>query len=207
MLIKRIINRTQIILNDYYIDLIVQKRLIGNRNFESINPNKITKWQSTSYDAIKKIFFIEPLVKLNDSDIIIDVGCGDAKLFNYFLYRGLTNKMVGYEINKNKCVDTVKGLKRFKNVLIIDQDIFDDFPKYANIFYLFNPFHNELIIKFIDEIKKIKSKELIIIYNNPIHINSFDTTIFSIQIIPLQQYKHGDGKVAIIKFLKPNFSI
>ena len=207
MLINRIVNRIKIVLNDYYIDLIVQKRLIGNRKFESIDPSKITKWQSTSYDAIKRIFFIEPLVELNDSDIIIDVGCGDAKLFTYLLYKGLTNEMIGYEINKKKCVDTVLGLKRFKNVLIIDQDIFDDFPVHATIFYLFNPFHNELVLKFIDEIKRIKNKELVIIYNNPIHINSIDTTIFSIQIIPLQQYKHGDGKVAIIKSLKPNFSI
>jgi hypothetical protein len=200
---KRIVNRVAIILRDLYIDFAIQKRLIGNKTIKSINPDRgISKWQNTSYDALNHMLLESGRFKIKPNDVIIDVGCADGKPFNILLYHGVKNMMIGYEINVVRALKVKQSLKNYPNVHIICDDIFEDFPTTGTIFYLFNPFGEELMKKFVQNIFSLKSLNPIVVYNNPLHADLFNGEIFDTEIIPFQQYRFGDGKYAIIKFKK-----
>jgi hypothetical protein len=200
-LVKRIINRSSIIIKDYYIDLSIQKRFIGDRRINSTDPESgVHQWHSTSYDAIDKIFCKNDNLSIKQDDVIIDVGCADGKVFNLLLYRGFKNKMIGYEINTKHGLETKKALKNYKNVQIICEDIFDNFPSNGSVFYLFNPFGEKMMGLFIENLIKIRSGNPIVIYNYPLLVHLFDPLIFNVSIIPLHQYRHAYGKYALIDF-------
>ncbi|MBS1533082.1 MAG: class I SAM-dependent methyltransferase [Bacteroidetes bacterium] len=200
-LVIRILNRVFIILRDYYIDLSVQGRLIGDRRIDSVDPEYgVHNWHSTTYDAVNDFFFKYKYVQINQDDVIADVGCGDGKLINFLLYKGLRNKMFGYEINAKEGAITKKSLGKYDNVTIICSDIFDDFPANVTLFYLFNPFDENLVSKFITHIVLTKASKPTIIYNNPVSVHLFSPEMFDVTIIKMHQYQHGDGKIAIIRF-------
>ncbi len=179
------------------IDLLTQRVFLAGQ-IPSIDNDKIIKTASTNYEELEVIFFEYNLPKEND--VIIDVGCGKGRVFNYLLYRGLKNKMIGYEINKAVADKTKKRLARFKNVEIRHENIFDDFPEVGNIFYLYNPFKEEMITAFRDQILKIAGRNPVILYNNPVYLEFFNNESFSVKLfeIPVTKYAYS-FKFAIIK--------
>jgi len=169
------------------IDLATQRTFLAGE-IPSIDKDNIIKTVSTNYEELEVIFF--EYSKLDENDIIIDVGCGKGRVFNYLLYKGLRNKMIGYEINSVVGEKTKKRLKRFKNVEIRCENIFDDFPKEGNIFYLYNPFKEAMITEFMQRILAVSDRNPVILYNNPIHLEIFNNGNFSCQLfeIPVSRY-------------------
>jgi len=173
--VSRALNRLFIICKDFYIDLYIQRRLISDRPVNSVAPESgINRWQNTSYDSFNAIFFKHKYVTVKPGDIIIDVGCADGKLFNCLLYKGLKNRVLGYEINKAAGLKTKNNLLKYSNVEIILEDIFDSFPADATLFYLFNPFDEKMMLRFIENIKKISCNKPTIVYNYPLFAHLFD---------------------------------
>lgn len=78
------------------IDLAIQRTFLAGE-IPSIDNSKIIKTVSSNYEELEVIFFEK--LSLSANDVIIDVGCGKGRVFNYLLYKGLKNKMLGYEIN------------------------------------------------------------------------------------------------------------
>lgn len=152
------------------IDMLMQGTFLAG-DVPSIDNDKLLKTASTNYEEVEIIFF--KVLPLTNSNTIVDVGCGKGRVFNYLLYKGLKNKMIGYEINTLVADKTKKRLSKYKNVEILSDDIFNDFPKEGDIFYLYNPFKEEMMREFMSEILKIKDRNPIIIYNTPILINLF----------------------------------
>lgn len=183
-----------------YIDLIVQRKFVGGR-VESIDGRKMI-WDSvsTGYNQIKIIFF--NYFTISESDVIVDVGCGKGRVFNYLLYKGIKNRMLGYEIN-NVVADKLKSnLKRFENVEIHSENIFENFPVNANIFYLFNPFKQEMMLEFKEQIWSIKKNNPVILYYNPTCIDTFYDERFTVELKSLSINHFGaDYKLAIIRLV------
>ena len=110
-------------------------------------------------------------MKISSNDNILDVGCakGSAlKIFVKFPFK----KIHGLELSKmltKICTNNFRVLKINKiKVHNIDATEFKSYGDY-NFFYLYNPFPEVIMIKFIDCLKKqIKNKKITIIYNNPI---------------------------------------
>src|SRR3990167_665022 len=46
--------------------------------------------QSSDYDALSKMF---SEITIREDDVIVDIGCGRGRLFNYLLYRRFKNKL------------------------------------------------------------------------------------------------------------------
>ncbi len=182
------------------IDLSIQKTFLAG-GVPSIDNNNIIKTVSTNYEELEVIFFEH--LSLKDDDVIIDVGCGKGRVFNYLLYKGLKNKMIGYEINPAVGNKTQKRLSCFKNVEIRCENIFDDFPQQGNIFYLYNPFKEAMITAFMTQILKIADRDPVIIYNNPVHLDIFNKEHFSVEVFDIPVPKYGyDFKFAKIKIKK-----
>jgi SAM-dependent methyltransferase len=187
-------------LNRLKIDLLTQRTFLAG-GIPSIDDNHIIKTVSTNYEELEIIFFKH--LSLRESDVIIDVGCGKGRVFSYLLYKGLKNRMIGYEINPAVSVQTQKRLSRFKNIEIRLENIFDNFPISANIFYLYNPFKEAMVTAFMNEILKVAHNNPVIVYNNPVHLNIFDNGNFEYEFldIPVPGYDYS-FTCAIIRIKK-----
>ena len=175
MLKLRLLKLKRLIRN-VYIDISIQREFLGGI-IESIDGHvNIHATESTGYEQINNIFFNQ--YSISAKDIIVDVGCGKARVFNFLLYKGIRNQMIGYEINPLVGNKARKKLARFKNVKIISENIFDDFPSQANLFYLFNPFSKDLMEIFKESIWNIRIENPTILYFNAKFINVFDDDRF-----------------------------
>ena len=167
-------------LRNFCIDFMIQRDFLGGI-VESIDGGKeIIKTESTTYKNIKEIFF--ELYKIKASDVIIDIGCGKGRVFNYLLYKGVKNDLIGYEINEIVAVKTKKNLSRFKNVKIECKNIFDDFPISGNVFYLFNPFNENMTRQFKDQLLNLKGNDPIVFYFNPKWLEVFNEDLFTYEV-------------------------
>jgi hypothetical protein len=152
----------------------------------------------SGYKQLEIIFF--DFFTISENDVIVDVGCGKGRVFNYLLYKGLKNKMIGYEINELLAKKTKKNLSTYENIEIRGENILTDFPEQGNIFYLFNPFKERMTMEFRDEILKRKDRNPVILYYNPEQIHLFDNENFEcvVRDIPIRQHRNF-YQLAIIK--------
>ncbi|WP_374948430.1 class I SAM-dependent methyltransferase [Mucilaginibacter sp.] len=186
--------------NRFKIDILTQRKFLAGQ-IASIDNDHIIKTVSTNYEELEIMFFEHLTIK--PDDVIIDVGCGKGRVFSYLLYKGLKNKMIGYEINPVVGEETKKRLAKYKNIEITCINIFDEFPKEGNIFYLYNPFKEDMMSQFITDILKVTDRDPVIIYNNPIHLSLFDNGKFTYEYIdkPIPAYDYN-FQFAIIKIKK-----
>jgi SAM-dependent methyltransferase len=190
--------RTIETLRNFWIDLMIQHTFLGGRIVSIDGSKVIYDTVSTGYSAVKLIFLKYYAVREND--VIVDVGCGKGRVFNYLLYRGFKNRMIGYEINTEVAEKTKRNLGSYKNVEIISENIFDRFPKDANLFYLFNPFNHTLMQEFKGHILEMKDKDPVILYYNPTCLHVFDDDRFVYELTDFSRLDLGvPHKLAIIR--------
>lgn len=160
------------------IDLSTQGTFLAGQ-IASIDSDNLIKTVSSNYEEVSIIFFEKYHIK--PDDVIYDVGCGKARVFSYLLYKGVKNKLIGYEINPVVGEETKKRLAKHKNVEIRLDNIFDDFPTEGNVFYMYNPFKDAMVREFRERILKLAHLDPVILYNNPVHLHIFDEETFDIQ--------------------------
>lgn len=119
--------------------------------------------QSIEYQELSHIF---DRVFLSSSDVIMDVGCGKGRLFNYLLQRGFEGKMIGVEIDEEVASFVAKRLKRYDNIEIITGNALDFISDRVDIYFMFNPFKDSMFQDFITQVEE-KQKKAHIIYFNP----------------------------------------
>lgn len=167
----------------------------------SIDNNNIIKTVSTNYEELEVMFFEK--FQLKPGDVVVDVGCGKGRVFGYLLYKGLKNKMIGYEINQEVAEKTKKRLARWKNVEIRSNNIFDDFPTEGNVFYLYHPFKEVMMTQFREELLKVADRDPVMLYNNPVHVDLFQNDKFNCEVfdiaIPKYDYTFKFAKITIKK--------
>jgi len=178
------------------IDLLTQRTFLAGQ-IPSIDNAHIIKTVSTNYEELDIIF--SDYLPLQPDDVIADVGCGKGRVFSYLLYKRKKNPMVGYEINGSVALKTQKRLSRYKNIEIRCENIFDNFPKKIDVFYLYNPFKEAMTSAFIEKVLQMPNAP-VIIYNNPIHLNLFTSDKFTCQLfdIPVKKYNYN-FKFAMIR--------
>lgn len=187
-------------LNRLKIDFSIQRTFLAG-DVPAIDHKNLIKTANSNYEELESIFFKHFSVK--PDDVIIDVGCGKGRVFNYLLYKGLKNKMIGYEINPMVGEKTRKRLARYKNVEIRCCNIFDDFPGEGNVFYLYHPFKEAMMRAFMNEVQKVAERKPVLLYNNPAHLNVVDTDKFICQVFdePVNAYGYT-FRFAIIRVKK-----
>lgn len=171
-----------------FIDFLIQRRLLRGI-IRSKNLDKgIKDVTNSSYEVIKFAF---DQIEITSNDVIVDVGCGKGRVFNYLLYSGKRNKMIGVEYVHEVANGTARHLKRFDNVEVRAGDIFDNYPYEGTVFYMFNPFDEQLTKKFAMEILKCDKKDKVrMFYFLPVNGSVF-TENPNFQCIPLSV---GDSK-------------
>jgi SAM-dependent methyltransferase len=101
---------------------------------------------NTDYAAMPKIF----RNKIKNRDVLVDIGCGKGRVINWWLSRGLGNKIVGIEFDERIAGQTRKRLRGYKNVTIITGDALKLLPEGGTIFYMFNPFSGRWVTELRD---------------------------------------------------------
>jgi SAM-dependent methyltransferase len=115
-------------------------------------------------------------VKIQESDFLVDVGCGKGRVINYWLHMGCKNRIVGVELNERVADRTRERLKGYPNVTIITGNILERIPPGASFFFLYNPFGESVMKQFNAVLSQdvCPAPDLRIVYYNCIHRDVFD---------------------------------
>ena len=129
--------------------------------------------QSTHYWQLMKLFREVPI---NESDILVDVGCGKGRVINSWLHLGYGNRIIGVELNHAVAEWTRERLKAYPNVNVITGSILDHTPPHASFFFLYNPFGQGVMEKFKGCLRETSRNrpDLRVLYHNCVHRSVFD---------------------------------
>lgn len=122
----------------------------------------------SSYHILRQIF---DQVPISADDVLVDVGCGEGRVINFWLSLGLTNKIIGLEINEEIAERTRRRYKKYQNVMIIQGNALNTLPRWGTIFFLYNPFSDETIKRFA---AAVKNMNVTIIYYTDNYVDHFD---------------------------------
>lgn len=112
--------------------------------------------------------------ELRHADVFVDVGCGTGRVLNWVLADGRAKKIYGIELDAEIANATLNRLKTHQNVHIQHGDAVKNIPGDGTLFYLWNPFQENVMTKFRDALITKCTKEgtlssVRIIYHNAIH--------------------------------------
>jgi len=154
--------------NRSYLRSNVDGKYRDNSDYESIN-----------YSAIFNLHkLLSPF--LNSNSIFVDFGCGAARLINIFSSVSEIRKLIGIEIDNkifNNAHYNIKNNKfNLSDIELFQMDASNFNCELGTIFYFFHPFGKRTMSAVAKNIlKSLKSnpREIIIVYYNPFHKESF----------------------------------
>lgn len=147
----------------FFLDLRYGGKLLDSEKESQYFSRGCYHTQSIEYEELKLIFNDYTIEK---NDILLDVGCGRGRIFNFLLSKGLKNKMIGVEIDKEIADFTKKRLRNYYNIEIVNDDMLEYNRKNVTIFFLFCPFDKTLTKRFFNIIEE-KYDNIKIIYYHP----------------------------------------
>lgn len=114
--------------------------------------------------------------RIQDGDVLVDVGCGKGRVLNWWLAQGLDNRIVGLELDAAVAARTARRLRRYENVRIEAGDAIANLPADGNVFYLFNPFKKPVVERFVAALKTrlASGRRLVVVYYNCRHLDVFE---------------------------------
>lgn len=144
------------------------------------NPGASLGHEATEHAGYGVLGLLFGGLEIRSDDVIVDVGCGRARMMNWFLGRGLRNRMVGLEINAEVARETARRLRRYPQISIIEGDAIANLPGDGTIFYLYNPFSRELMEKFAERVGKLPCSGAgagarpMVVYLNALHMEPWE---------------------------------
>jgi SAM-dependent methyltransferase len=122
------------------------------------------------------IALLDPLLghELRHGDVFVDIGCGAGRVLNWVLADGRAKKIYGIELDADIANATLNRLKIYPNVHVQHGDAIKNIPNDGTLFYLWNPFQENVMIKFRDALITKYTKEgtlssVRIVYHNSVH--------------------------------------
>jgi SAM-dependent methyltransferase len=151
---------------------------------------------NSDYDVLPHIF----RDRVRASDMLVDVGCGKGRVLNWWLDEYPTNRIVGIELDSQIAASTRQRLRRFENVAVITGDALDILPPKGTIFYLFNPFDEDVMRKFSRRLLDgaVERRDYVVLYYNPVHVDAFASVDWSIDFDELAKVQ-GAHRLAVIR--------
>lgn len=135
MIFKRTISQQ---IQSNYFDLRFGGRLLDDEKYSPYFNEGCYHTQSIEYEELELIF---SHVILSASDVIMDVGCGRGRLFNYLLSIRFAGKMYGVEIDPEIGEVTKHRLKKYNNISIYIGNALEFVRSDVNLYFLFCPFN------------------------------------------------------------------
>ncbi len=121
--------------------------------------------QSTDYRILDNLF---ERFTLSDSDEFIDIGCGLGRVLSYLITeKNFKGKLVGVELSETVAAMARDRFKDYPQVEIIAGDAVENIPADGTVFYLFNPFENDVLKRFLDHFEQVVNHPAVIVYVFP----------------------------------------
>lgn len=126
---------------------------------------------NSDYLALDRIFadHIQP------DDVLVDIGCGKGRVLNWWLRR-FDNPIIGIELDPAIAAKTRARLSRFRTVTILTGNALDCLPRHGTLFYMYNPFHAEVVQKLEEKLVEVAEGDaghIRILYNNCKYLSAF----------------------------------
>jgi SAM-dependent methyltransferase len=102
---------------------------------------------NSDYDDLAIVF---ANVEVSAEDVVVDVGCGKGRAINWFLSRYPGTKIIGIELDPEIFERTARRLRRRSDVALLCGDATALLPPEGTIFYLFHPFDEATMARFIE---------------------------------------------------------
>lgn len=125
---------------------------------------------NTPYSVLPHIF----ARRIRRDDVLVDVGCGKGRVINWWLSRGLRNRLVGIEVDPDVASATRKRLRSFPNVTIVCADAAVAVPDDATLLYLYNPFDRAATERFKENLAQRFARGIRTLYWNPHWVEVFE---------------------------------
>jgi SAM-dependent methyltransferase len=126
---------------------------------------------NSQYSVLPHIFAgrIEP------NDVLVDVGCGKGRVINWWLSQGLSNRIVGIELDADVAAATARRLRKFPNVTIVNADATTAVPDDATLLYLYSPFGAEAMERLKRNLAaRFAGRRIQLLYWNPEFVDVFE---------------------------------
>lgn len=167
------------------IDLVCSHKLLNGNiktSYKSLGSNDI---YHSKYSALPIIF---KCVRINNDDVLVDVGCGKGRVLNYWIFKSYKNKIIGLELDKKIAKQTAKQFSRLNNITIIPGNALSNIPSDGSVFYFYNPFSKDIVIQFETILSELfKNKSIKIIYYNPKSIDVFNNGKWVVKYINFEK--------------------
>lgn len=116
-----------------------------------------TSSSATNYCVLKEVIDTK---KLNKNSKFIDVGCGKGRVLAYLFRQKANCKIVGVELNKEVADIAKSWTKKYDNVEIIQDNVFDlDLSEYTD-YCLSRPFETDTFKEFLNKIENEAKQEV-----------------------------------------------
>lgn len=102
---------------------------------------------NANYDDLPILF---EAGEIQPEDVIVDVGAGKGRAINWLLSHHPRNRIIGIELDPQICSRAAHRLRNYPQVTIVCGDAIKLLPAEGTIFYMFNPFNEEVMIRFRD---------------------------------------------------------
>jgi len=137
----------------------------------------------THYHVLRDIFARVPITK---TDVLVDIGCGEGRVINFWLSQGWTNPMIGIEVVEAVAERTRARYRKYPNVSIVTGDALAHLPRNGTLFFLYNPFPEGVVAEFEKAVRPLNAR---IVYHQNNYMVPFDSSVWRIE--PIQP----EGKV------------
>jgi SAM-dependent methyltransferase len=133
-------------------------------------------FSSTDYRQLARVFDAANGLEIRPEDILVDVGCGKGRVINWWLGRGLGNRIYGIEIDEKLAESARRRLARWPNVSIVTGDALESLPPDATILFLFNPFWWNAVELFKERLVEVYGEDspVRIVYFMPVFGSVFE---------------------------------
>lgn len=148
-------------LENFFWDLRYGGKLLDDEKLSPFYEQGCYHTQSTEYEELKNIF---SFWELRDSDVLMDVGCGRGRVLNFLLRKWPKGRLYGVEIDPEIGDFTRKRLRNYSNVTIITGNATEHVLKEVTVYFLFNPFMENLAMQFIEQVEKTHEHVRLIYY-------------------------------------------
>ncbi len=114
--------------------------------------------------------------RIRNDDVLVDVGCGRGRVINWWLHNGFRgNPIYGLELDPAVAEKVRRRLSGYPNVTVIAGDAVESLPADATLLYLFNPFEEEDVRRFVERVIELYSaRGVTVLYYNCKHVHCFE---------------------------------
>jgi hypothetical protein len=122
-------------------------------------------------------------VPISPDDVLVDVGCGEGRVINFWLSQGWKNPMIGIEAVEAVADEARKRYRKYPNVSIVTGDALANLPCNGTLFYLYNPFGEEVVAQFEKTIRCLNAR---IVYHQNNYMEPFGPALWHVEPLPSQ---------------------